>query len=171
MCNLILGQQEFWALGDARGSISPWVIPQGPHEQRSCSRGSSCGSCSSLGTWFEGQRGNRRHRNENKHPGDAAKQPGLQGWEKGKGDWRGQGKAANSVVPPCRAAAHPKNNSPVPKSGRRKRQALPKATLMLSRKSPIFILLELEPSPSSGKQPGEFLSASVDPELSGKKTH
>lgn len=70
------------------------------------------------------------------------------GRERGIGG--GQGKAARSVVPLCRAAAHPKNNFPVPTS--RRRQAPPTATLILSRKSPSFILLKPELSPSSGKQ-------------------
>lgn len=73
------------------------------------------------------------------------------GNRKERGTGGEQGKAAKSVVPPCRAAAHPKNNFPVPK-WRRRRQALPKATLILSRKSPSFIVLKPELPPSSGKQ-------------------
>lgn len=54
--------------------------------------------------WGDGLRGKEEIRGTGMKiniPGDAVYQPGLQGWEQeGKGDWRGQGKAENSVVPP-----------------------------------------------------------------------
>lgn len=84
---------------------------------------------------------------------------------RGKGGiWREAGGRQQSL---CFLAAElqhaPKLTSPVPKSHHgeldiprdpagRRRQALPKATLILSRKSPTFILMKAERSPPSGKQ-------------------
>jgi len=133
-----------WAPGDAEDSIEP-------------SRGSPHGSCSSLGSRFEGKRGNMRQRNENNHSGDAVNQPGLQGWERqGRGDAEGgRGKAATAELP------HPPSTTcPVPEphrgqlgiprdpAGRR----FPKPPGSSAGNLPPFILLKPESSGPSGKQ-------------------
>lgn len=135
-------------------------------EQRSCSRGSPCGSCSSRGNGLKGKE-------EIQGKGKKINILGLYaltslGCRDGIMKERGtQREAGGRKQSPCFLAAElqhaPKITCPVPEShdgeldiprdpAGRRRQALPKGTLILSRKSSTFIMLKPERSSPSGKQ-------------------
>lgn len=63
---------------------------------------------------------------------------------------KGAGEGSELCGASVQSCSSPQKEVPCPQI--KGRQALPKASLMISRKSPTFILLKLEILPSSGKQ-------------------